>query len=470
VSPSLRPHLRMANSIRITPERDAAIMVNFGRLPAFFRAQLQGRDTVQRALGNSVWLFADQLLRMGVGLCVGVWMARHLGPENYGWLNLAIATVGMVAALTTPAINAIVVREVARAPAASARWIGALFFLRSMGATLGFLACVIIAWQRDGALASARGLTVVVAAGMLLQMADVVDVLLQGRGEARIGAKVRMTACLCGAGLRVALIWTDAPLIAFAAAGLVETAVAALGWLWIASKAGFGITSWLCERRLVTSLLQEGWPLALASIAITTQAFVDQLVIGGALGAAELGQYSAAMRLVSAFTFLPMVVHTVSAPEIARAKQDDEALYRRRLHGLYRVMGGLFWATGMPLVLVGPFALEWLYGAAYSPAAALLPWLAWRLLLTNLGVARSLFLANEGLLRFGMWTSLAGAGVNLCLNLILVPRWGAEGAIVAALVSFGVTTFAFEALDRKTLGNLRLMGCAVLLPWRAYKA
>jgi len=60
-------------------------------LPAFLRAKLDGRFNLQAILGNSGWLFADKVLRMGVGLLVGVWVTRYLGPEKFGQLSYAIA-------------------------------------------------------------------------------------------------------------------------------------------------------------------------------------------------------------------------------------------------------------------------------------------------------------------------------------------------------------------------------------------
>jgi len=36
---------------------------------------------------NMSWIFSEKVLRMGVGLFVGVWAARYLGPEQYGVLS-----------------------------------------------------------------------------------------------------------------------------------------------------------------------------------------------------------------------------------------------------------------------------------------------------------------------------------------------------------------------------------------------
>lgn len=442
-------------------------MASSDNLPAFLRVRLAGRDTLQRAIGNSSWLFCDQILRMVAGLLVGVWMARHLGPENFGWLNYALATVGVVGSLTSLGVGPIVVRELVRAPAEAAAWMGTALLLRAVGAAVGFLACVALA-ARQGA--PANSLVAIVAAGMIFQIPEVVDLLFQARGESKISAWVRMAACVAANLLRVGLILAEAPLVAFAAAGVAELAFAAAGWCWAAHRAGWRFSQGRTERPRLRALLHESWPLTLSGFAITTQAYADQLVLGLMLGGEELGQYAAALRIVSVFAFVPMVVQTVSAPEITRAKRDDETLYRRRLHGLYRLMLGIFALTAVPLVLLGPLATELLYGGAYAGAAALIPWLAFRLFFTNYGVARSIFLTNEGLFRFALITSVAGAVLNLALNLALVPHWGARGAIMASLASFALTIFGLECFEPRARKNLRLMLRAIALPWRPFSA
>ena len=45
---------------------------------------------LRRILGNVSWLMVDRVVRMGMGLFVGVWTARFLGPAQFGSLNLSL--------------------------------------------------------------------------------------------------------------------------------------------------------------------------------------------------------------------------------------------------------------------------------------------------------------------------------------------------------------------------------------------
>jgi PST family polysaccharide transporter len=51
---------------------------------------------LRKIVANTGWLFADKILRMGVGLFVSVWVARYLGVEQFGTLNFAISICNFV--------------------------------------------------------------------------------------------------------------------------------------------------------------------------------------------------------------------------------------------------------------------------------------------------------------------------------------------------------------------------------------
>lgn len=403
---------------------------------------------------------------MFAGLILGIWIARYLGPERYGWLNYAIAIVGVVTSATSLGINSVVVRELVVRPHEARILIGTAFRLRTIGAVMGVVACLLIAWFGAGKDARAGQMIVVVSLGMLLQLGDVMDLLLQARQESRVSAWIRISACFCASLVRVVLLLSGASVVWFAAASVVELGLSSTGWWWLARARNWAYWGWHGEWSRVRALLQESWPAALSGITIYAQAYADQVVIGSTLGGSELGQYAAAIRIVSVFAFVPTVIQTVAAVEVTRAKQESATRYRQRLYDLYRLMTWVFLLVAVPLVILGPITARWLYGQAYAAASVLLPWLALRLLFTNFGVARAIFITNENLFRFALLTAVAGAVTNVALNLILVPVWGAPGAIAASLASFFVTTFALEPLNRRTRQNLWLMVQAIFLPWR----
>lgn len=62
-------------------------------------------------LVNSAWLMADKLVRMGLGLIVWVWFARHFGSDTFGVWSYAMAFAALFGAFATLGLDGVVVRE-----------------------------------------------------------------------------------------------------------------------------------------------------------------------------------------------------------------------------------------------------------------------------------------------------------------------------------------------------------------------
>src|SRR6185295_9435001 len=98
-------------------------------LPDCMRDKVTGRQNVQKLIRNTGWLFADRILRIGIGLVVGVWIARYLGPERYGLFSYAGAFVALFSIFATLGLDGIVVRELVNDPARSEEILGTAFTL-----------------------------------------------------------------------------------------------------------------------------------------------------------------------------------------------------------------------------------------------------------------------------------------------------------------------------------------------------
>jgi O-antigen/teichoic acid export membrane protein len=88
---------------------------------------------------NIGWLFFDKFIRLGVGLVVGVWVARYLGPEQYGTLNYALAFVGIFSALGSMGIEGIVVRDIVQKPEKKYEILSSAFILKLSGGIIAFI-------------------------------------------------------------------------------------------------------------------------------------------------------------------------------------------------------------------------------------------------------------------------------------------------------------------------------------------
>lgn len=433
-------------------------------LPPLIRARFEGRAGAQRIAANMVWLLADRIVRLGVGLLVSVWVARYLGPQLFGVYSYAIAFVGLFGFVSTLGLDSIVVRDIVHAPQDANEILGTAFSLKLIGAVVTLLAATSI-----GTLAQASDpvmpiLIGLVAAGTLFQAFDVIDFWFQSQVRSKYTVYARNTAFLILSLIKVLLILLHAPLIAFACAALAEIVLGAIGLIAAYQLTGQTVRRWRTSLARARMLLSVSWPLMLSSIAVWVYMRIDQVMLGLLADTRALGVYSAAVRLSEVWYFIPIAIVSSVFPAVVRSKAIDEKLYYERLQRLFNLMVVLSYVIVIPLTLLAGPIINLLYGPSYSEASRMFIVLMWAGLFVGLGVAREAWLVNEGLTRFSFATAVAGAITNVVLNIVFIPRWGGFAAAWATLAAQAVAVTLSTLLYARTR-RIFVMQMKALVLW-----
>jgi O-antigen/teichoic acid export membrane protein len=132
----------------------------------------------------------------------------------------------------------------------------------------------------------------------------------------------------------------------------------------------------------------------------------------------------------------------------------------------YRVSFLIALVVCVPIALLGPWLVRWLFGLAYEPAGVLLALMSGRVFLAFMGVARGVYLTIENMQSHATFTLAIGTALNLVLNLLWIPTHQALGAVWASLVSFTVTSFVVDLFFRRARGNVVDLARAMATPQR----
>lgn len=373
---------------------------------------------------------------MSVGLFVGTWVARYLGPEQYGLLSYVVAFVGLFSAIATLGLDGIVVRNIVRDPSSKEETLGTAFVLKLMGgmaALLLSLGSIIILRHSESLVYWLVGIT---AAGIIFRALDPIDLWFQSQIQSKYVIYSRTTAFSLISVIKIALILTAAPLIAFAWAGMAEIALGSIGLIIVYQSKGNNIKAWRANLICAKYLLRDSWPLILSGIMVTIYMRIDQVMIGSMVGNTEVGIYSAAVRLAEAWYFIPIAIVGSVFPSIVEAKAISEELFYGRLQKLYNLMALMAYIVALPVTFMAEWLVTILFGPAYARAGPMLAVLIWAGMFTNLGVARSSFLTTMNWTRVHFMTVSLGCIINVALNYLLIPIYGGMGAVVASCVAY----------------------------------
>jgi O-antigen/teichoic acid export membrane protein len=424
------------------PEPTAVNATWLRYVPRYLRLRLHGRYGLQKAVANSGWLLCDRLFRLGLGLFVGVWIARFLGPEQFGIWNFALAFTAIFGSVSTLGLDAILVRELVKQPDRKYELIGSAFVLRAIGAVVALvLAVVLIGMMRPGDI-RARGLVLIAALGFVFQSVNVIDLYFQAKVQARSTIIAANAAFLIVTAAKLWLLIVSANLFAFAWVALSEFALSAL-FLVVAYRLNAQrVRLWRFDRRTARHLAQGGLPLVLGGLAIMIYMRIDQVMIGQFLGAAEVGIFSAAVRISEIWYFIPIAIMSSLFPGIVAHREAGSADLHQRLQRLFAVMVWASILVAVVMSLSSDVIVRVLYGAKYTRAGGVLAIHAWALVFVSLGAASGSYLTVGGLQRYYFYRAVCGCLANILLNLYLIPRYGVQGAAIATVASFGISVFS----------------------------
>lgn len=405
---------------------------------------------LQLAAANSGWLLFDRLTRAFLGLLVGAWVARYLGPAQFGLLAYVLAFIALFQAVANLSNDAIVVREVCRDVRASGEILGTLLAMRICAGVACWAAVVACAAVFSPGDTQILWMTVIVGGVLVFQAADSVDLWFQSQSQSRRTVAAKLTAYLVSSGIKVVLILAEAPLEAFACVTAFEALACALG-LWVAYRGMPTPTAWFRFAPRARSLLIESWPFILSGVSIAVYSRVDQIMVKEILGDRSLGVYAAALPLAQFWQLVPMTLAISLAPFVARRKQTDEASYQRALVLIFRAFFYLGVVIAAVTFAVSNLLVRLLFGAEFSEAADILNILGVANVFCFLGIAHGLWLVNEKRFAVRLYGTLLASLLAVALNYVLLPRLGVVGAAWAAIAAQAVATFLINLmLDRQS--------------------
>jgi O-antigen/teichoic acid export membrane protein len=366
-------------------------------------------------------MMAEKVIRGISVLVVSIYVARYLGPEQFGILSYAISFVAIFSGIATLGLDNIVIRNIVRRPDQQDRIIGTAFSLKLIGSFI-LIAFVTVALQFTTTEFETKILVFIIACGMLFKTFNVVDFFFQAKVKAKYIAFSQLITVITSLSIQITLIVIKAPLMWFAVVIAFEYLLMGTALISMYYKDGMKIFKWKFRWTVAQSLIIDAWPLFLATLLNMIYLRIDQLMIKEMLTNELLGNYAAAVRLSEAWYIIPMTIAASFFPAVIDAKKDNEEIFRERMQFLF---GMLFWGAvliSIPTMLLSDHIIHFLYGNKYVHSANVLRIHIWTCLFVFLYVASNKYLLTENLVLVVLFQTAIAAALNIILNLILIQN------------------------------------------------
>lgn len=387
---------------------------------------------------------------MGVGLFVGVWVARYLGPEQFGLLNFATAFIGLFGGFANLGLHSIVIRDIVRNPDGMEETLGTAAILQFFGGLIAYgLILAAVSWLRpDDTLA--KTIVAIFGSITLFKTSEVAVYWFESQVMSKYTVWVQNGVFLFFAGIKVGLILQNAPLLAFAWAMMAEALVVALLMLVMLSLRGPGLSRLSISLKRTKNLLTDSWPLLLAGIAVMVYMKIDQVMLGQMIGDETVGIYSAAVRVSEIWYFVPMAIVTSVFPSILEKKKQNEQQYYDMLQRLYDLMVWLAIFVALPMTFLSTAIVTLLFGDAYIQAGPVLAIHIWAAVFVFLGVASGKWFIAENRQILSLQRTMVGAIANVILNFFLIKKFGLLGAAIATVLAQFCAALLYDLAQKET--------------------
>lgn len=414
-----------------------------------------------KVVKNAGWIIGGNLANKVLAFLVGILTARYLGPGNYGLINYAAAYTSFFASICTLGINSVIVKNFVDHPEEEGTTIGTTLLLRAASSFLSAIMIVGIVSivDRDEPLTIA--VVTLSSIGMIFQIFDTLNYWFQARLQSKYSAIASLVAYVVVSTYKIVLLVSGKSVEWFAVATALDYLV--LAAFLLAAYFKNGGTRFQISKAKAKELMSSSSSFIISGLMVSIYASTDKLMLKQMLNEATVGHYALATSISSIWAFVLAAIIDSLYPGIVQSFSTNRLEYERKNRQLYAIV--FYTAVFMSAVicLLAKPIVGILYGASYLPAVQPLRIIVWYTAFSYLGVARNAWMVCENRQKYLKYLYISAAIINVILNVVLIPQWGASGAAAASLITQMSTTLLLPAFIRPLRPNAKLMLDAMFL-------
>ena len=401
-------------------------------------------ETKQKVVRNLFWAVTGKVVTLLGSLLVGIFVARYLGPEQYGLMNYVVSFVALFQVFASFGLDNIEIREESkckgtgekgRVPGTEANTIlGTAFGLRLIFAAITMLLVILTAWLFE-ADTFTKWMITLYSLSMIMNTFGVIRNYFTSIVWNEYIVKTEISRTIIGALIKVILLLLHAHLAWFIAATLFDTILIAGGYLLSYRKQIASPRLWTFDLPTAKYLIKESFPLLLSGAAVVVYQKIDQVMIGNMIDKANVGFFSVASAFVSVIMFVPITITDTYMPIIAKAWNTNKEMYKTQNQ---KFMNLTVWCTMLCAVLVSLLSyplIRYTYGEQFLAAVPILQVLAFKVVSVAFSSVAGKMIVVEGLQKWTIIRDLVGCVVCVVLNFLLLPRFGVVAAAWIAIAS-----------------------------------
>jgi len=323
---------------------------------------------------------------------------------------------------------------------------------RFLGALISFLSSILLGYFLIGNDSVFSGI-LIVSILIFFTPGEVFGFFFESRLESKYNAIAKSLSFFIGAFLKLILLYNGADIQMLFIAHVIEGVVCFFILFGFFSKKINTPISIIGKTELKLeyskSLIRQSWPLLVSSIAVILYLKLDQVMILEYLGTKSAGIYGVSVRVCEAIFLIPAIIVPSIFPKMIKLFEENKILYLRLMKKVFIIFGVLSVLIIIILFLTSDIIIPYIFGNEYQESSRVLKIYSTSIPFVFFGHIISKWLIIEqhtklSIIRHGM-----GVIVNITLNMLLIPKYGVQGAAFASVMAYFISTIGFMILNKK---------------------
>lgn len=406
---------------------------------------------ISRLATNYVILSGAELVSKVLAAIAFAYLARVLGPQNYGHLEFVLAVIFFFTLVVDSGLSSYGAREIAKDGDAAPRLIAHITAARvvlavSASVLLAFLATVVRQPPTVKSLLLLYSLT-------LFGLPGLIQWVFQGRDlmhYVAIASVIRWSTFSAGVFILIrssAQLWI-VPFVEVAAI------LGAAAFLVAALLRTEGLQLQRLDLRYALSVFRGAVPIGASELVWAVKVYFATILLGFVIGGSELGWFGAAHRIViSLHAFVWLYFYNL-LPSIARDSQKPVTSLQTLMRTSIQLTAWSAVFFGIVGTALAEPAITLLYGSQYRQAATAFQILVWLIPLALMSGHYRYILIGYDKQALEFLTAAFGAAVSVIVNILLIPRFGLFGAAWSLIISEATILIFVYVLVRRTVTHI----------------
>lgn len=396
---------------------------------------------------NTFILIAGRLAAVLIGAATSIVFARYLGGQHFGEFSSLYAYLSLFTWLASLGMEPILTREVARRRGDAGIIVATGMVLCSFFAVFTTGLAILLA-PHSGYSGSMQRLVVYAAVDMLLLYPlRLPAIIFQADMKQWYVVSTNLVRQVFWFGAILVLAKIGASLPAFVLARLGGAVLETILILWY--SAAFIRPPYRIDLGKLIFYLKACLPIAFSSLLASIYLRIDQVMLHNLASDRVLGDYAVAVKISELFEMLPAALLSSLFPILA-TYINDETRAKALTDRLFRYMMITAGLLCVAMCVGSKLVVSLLYGPEFNQSAKLLSILVWSEFAVFFGSVVIHVLLARNLQRFLIFPTAIGAGLNVLLNVVFIPRYAASGSAWASVLSYGFAWMFFLLIFRRT--------------------